>query len=91
MVMEIMLDMVIRVGLIVATAFLFSIIFLAYLRMKNRKMLLISLGFATFLVNALLHIPELISEDYGALFSENVFLFIHLVGLIFIAIGILKD
>jgi hypothetical protein len=91
MVMEIMLDMVIRVGLIVATAFLFSVIFLAYLRMKNRKMLLISLGFATFLVNALIHIPELISEDYSVMFSENVFLFIHLVGLLFIAIGILKD
>jgi hypothetical protein len=89
--MEIMLDMVIRVGLIVATAFLFSVIFLAYLRMKNRKMLLISLGFATFLVNALIHIPELISEDYSVMFSENVFLFIHLVGLLFIAIGILKD
>ena len=86
-----MIDMVIRVGLIVATAFLFGVVFLAYLRMKNRKMLLISVGFAAFLVNALLHIPELINEDYAGMFSENVFLLILLIGLLFIAIGILKD
>ena len=75
MVMDIMIDMVIRVGLIVATAFLFGVVFLAYLRMKNRKMLLISVGFGAFLVNALLHIPERINEDAG-IFSENIFLFI---------------
>jgi hypothetical protein len=91
MTMEIMIDMIIRIGLIVATAFLFSVVFLAYLRMKSRKMLFISLGFAAFLVNALIHIPELISEDYSVMFSENLFLFIHLVGLIFITVGILKD
>jgi hypothetical protein len=91
MVMDIMIDMVIRVGLIVATAFVFSVVFLAYLRMKNRKMLLISVGFGAFLVNALLHIPELINEDYAGMFSENVFLLILLIGLLFIAIGILKD
>lgn len=91
MVMDIMIDMVIRVGLIVATAFLFGVVFLAYLRMKNRKMLLISVGFGAFLVNALLHIPELINEDYAGMFSENVFLLILLIGLLFIAIGILKD
>lgn len=91
MVMEIMLDMIIRIGLIFATAFLFSVVFLAYLRMKNRKMLLISFGFAAFLFSALLHIPELINEDYGSIFPENLFLSIQLIGLLFIAIGILKD
>lgn len=91
MAMEIMIDMIIRAGLIVATAFLFGVVFLAYLRMKNRKMLFISLGFAAFLVNALLHVPELINEDYRVMLPENVFLFIELVGLILIVIGILKD
>ena len=88
MAMEIMIDMIIRAGLIVATAFLFGVV---YLRMKNRKMLFISLGFAAFLVNALLHVPELINEDYSVMLPENVFLFIELVGLILIVIGILKD
>jgi hypothetical protein len=91
MAMEIMIDMIIRAGLIVATAFLFGVVFLAYLRMKNRKMLFISLGFAAFLVNALLHIPELINENYTRMLPEKVFLFIDLVGLILIVIGILKD
>ena len=91
MAFEIMIDMLIRVGLVAATVFLFSVVFLAYLRMKNRKMLFISLGFGTFLVNALIHVPELISEDYSVMFSENVFLLIDLIGLLFIAIGLLKE
>ena len=91
MAFEIMIDMLIRVGLVAATVFLFSVVFLAYLRMKNRKMLFISLGFGTFLVNALIHVPELISKDYGVMFSENAFLLIDLIGLLFIAIGLLKE
>jgi hypothetical protein len=91
MAFEIMVDMLIRVGLIAATVFLFSVVFLAYLRMKNRKMLFISLGFGTFLVNALIHVPELVSEDFSVMFSENVFLLIDLIGLLFIAIGLLKE
>jgi len=91
MAFEIMIDMLIRVGLIAATAFLFSVVFLAYLRIKNRKMLFISLGFGTFLVNALIHIPELISKDFSVMFSENIFLLIEFIGLLFITIGLLKE
>ena len=91
MVMDIMLDMIIRVGLVVATAFLFGIVFLAYMRVRNNKMLFVALGFGTFLVNSLIHLPELVSESYSIMLSENVFLLIHLVGLLFIAVGILKD
>jgi hypothetical protein len=86
-----MIDAVIRVAIVVATAFLFSIVFLAYLRMRNRKMLLISIGFATFLVNALIHIPELINKDFSVMFSENVFLLVYLIGLLFITVGLLKE
>jgi hypothetical protein len=91
MVMEMMLDVIIRIGLVLATSFLFSIIFLAYLRLRNAKMLFISLGFGTFLVNALIHIPELFSKEYSIMFSENLFLLIYLIGMIFITIGLLKD
>ena len=91
MVMDIMLDVIIRVGLVVATAFLFGIVFLAYMRVRNNKMLFVALGFGTFLVNSLIHLPELVSESYSIMLSENVFLLIHLVGLLFIAVGILKD
>ncbi len=91
MVMDVMLDVIIRVGLVIATAFLFGIVFLAYMRVKNTKMLFVALGFGTFLVNSLIHLPELVSESYSIMLSENVFLLIHLVGLLFIAVGTLKD
>lgn len=91
MVADVMLDVIIRVGLVVATAFLFGIVFLAYLRVRNVKMLFVALGFGTFLVNSLIHLPELVSESYSIMLSENVFLLIHLIGLLFIAVGILKD
>jgi hypothetical protein len=85
------LDIIVRVGLSVATAFLFGIVFLAYLRLKNRKMLLISVGFGIFLAHALITLPELINETYHVILDENAHLLIHLVALIFILLGILKD
>lgn len=85
------LDIVVRVGIVLATGFLFGIIFMAYLRLRSRKMLLISIGFGIFFVHALLYIPELIIEEYHLIISENVHLLIHLVALIFIMLGIMKD
>lgn len=85
------LDIIVRVGLTLATAFLFGIVFLAYLRLKNRKMLLISVGFGIFMAHALITIPELIDEAYQVALDENVHLLIHLIALIFILLGILKD
>jgi hypothetical protein len=91
MVTDFMVEMVIGVGLIIATSFLFAIILLAYIRMRNIKLLLFSLGFGTFFVGAILHLPEIFIEEYGLILSENVMLLFQLVGLLFIAIGILKD
>jgi uncharacterized membrane protein YadS len=85
------LDVIIRVGIFVATSFLFGIVLMAYLRLKNRKMLLISVGFGIFFAHALVTLPELVSDAYQVVMSENVHLFIHMVALIFILIGILKD
>ena len=85
-----LLDIVIRVGLVIATAVLFSIIFAAYLRLRNRKLLLISVGFGVFFVHAIITLPELFF-GIGYMIDENTHLLIHLVGLFFILIGILKD
>ena len=85
------LDIIVRVGLTLATTFLFGIVFLAYLRLKNRKMLLISVGFGIFLAHALITLPEIINESYHIALDENVHLLIHLIALIFILVGILKD
>jgi len=85
------LDVVVRVGLVLATSFLFGIVFLSYLRLRSRKMLLISIGFGIFFVHALIYIPQLIAEEYRVMLTENEHLIIHLVALIFIALGIFKD
>lgn len=84
-------DVIIRVGLTLATTFLFAIVFLAYLRLRNRKLLLISAGFGIFWIHALITLPELVNEAYRIALDENMHLLIHSVALIFILIGTLKD
>jgi predicted transporter len=85
------LDIVLRVGFTLATSFLFGIMLLGYWRTRTRKMLLVTAGFAVFFVHALITIPELFSDAYYIAMSENVHLLIHLIALVLIAIGILKD
>ncbi len=85
------LDVVVRVVLVLATGFVFGIVFMAYLRLRSSKTLLISIGFGIFLVHALISIPELFVEEFRLVLTENVHLLIHLLALIFIALGILKD
>ena len=86
----VLLDIVVRVGLVIATTVLFSIIFAAYLRLRNRKLLLISIGFGVFFVHAIITIPELFFS-LGYMIDENTHLLFHSVGLFFILLGILKD
>ena len=76
-------------ALVFATTILFGIVFLAYLRSRTRKMLLLATGFGTFFVHALITLPELFSEAY--MLDENVHLLFHLIGLIFILLATLKD
>ena len=85
------LDVIVRVGLVLATTFLFGIVASAYFRLRNRKMLLIFVGFTVFFVHAVISLPELINETYHIALDENMHLLIHLIGLIFILLGILKD
>ena len=85
------LDIVVRIGLTLATSFLFAVVFIGYWRTRSFKMLLVTTGFAVFFVHALVTIPELFSDAYHIAMSENVHLLIHLIALIFIAAGILKD
>jgi hypothetical protein len=91
MALAIMVEMFISVGLIAATSFLFIIVLLAYIRMRNTKMLFFSLGFGTFFVGAILHLPEIFIEEYSLMLSENILLLFQLIGLVFITIGVLKD
>jgi len=82
------LDVIVRVGLVLATTFLFAIVFLTYLRVKNRKLLFLSAGFGVFFVHAVVTIPEMF---YNFVINENTHLLIHLLALSFILFGTLKD
>jgi hypothetical protein len=86
-----MFDVILRLGLVGATSFLFAVVFLTYWRLKSTKMLLISTGFGVFFVNSLIHLPELFIEWYDLMLTENIYLLIHLIGLILITLGLLKD
>jgi hypothetical protein len=83
-----LIDLVIRLLLVLATGFLFGVVFIAYLRVKSRKLLFISIGFLIFFVQYIATIPELY---YNFIVDENLHLALHLVALVFILIGILKD
>jgi uncharacterized membrane protein YhfC len=83
-----LIDAIIRVSLVIATSILFGIIFLSYQRVKNRKLLFISIGFGVFFIHALLTIPELFNVYT---IDENTHLLTHLIGLMFILFGTLKD
>ena len=85
------LDIVLRVGFTLATSLLFGIMVLGYWRTRTRRLLFVTAGFAVFFVHALITIPELFSDAYMIAMSENVHLLIHLIALVLIAIGILKD
>jgi hypothetical protein len=85
------LEIAVRIGLTMATSFLFGIVFLGYWRTRTSKMLLVSLGFAVFFVHALFTIPELFNDAYQIAMSENLHLLIHLIALVFILLGILKE
>jgi hypothetical protein len=83
-----LIDVVIRLLLVLATGFLFGIVFLSYLRVRSRKLLLISIGFLIFFIQYIATIPELY---LNFVIDENLHLLLHLVALVFILIGILKD
>ena len=83
-----LIDLVVRVGLVLATTFLFGIVFLTYLRVRNRKLLFLSAGFGVFFIHAVITIPELF---YNFVINENTHLIIHLVALTIILFGTLKD
>lgn len=82
-------DIALRVVLVIATGILFTLVFAAYLRLRNKKLLFLSIGFGIFFVHALVYIPELFGPTY--IISENTHLVIHLIALSFILISTLKD
>jgi uncharacterized membrane protein YadS len=84
-----LVDIVLRIALVIATGILFTVVFAAYLRLRNRKLLFLSTGFGIFFAHAIIYIPELFGPTY--IIDENTHLVIHLVALFFILLSTLKD
>ncbi len=78
------------VFIIVATT-IFIISLLAYLRLRNKKTLLLSVGFGLFVVHAILAITELFVSSFNANFTTGYHLLLDSVALSFILVGALRN
>ena len=89
--MALMLDAILRIALVAATAFLFGIILLAYNRIKSQKLLYISVGFAVFLLHSLLFMPKIMFQSITIELTDNLHIAFNLVALLLIAYGIISE
>jgi len=89
--MALMLDAALRIALVIATAFLFGIILLAYLRVKTTKLLFILAGFAVFLMHSLLFMPQIMFQSLTIQLTDNTHIAFNLIALVLITIGIISE
>ena len=89
--MALMLDAALRIALVIATAFLFGIILLAYLRVKTTKLLFISAGFAVFFLHSLLYMPQIMLQSITIQLTDNTHIAFNLIALVLITIGIISE
>ncbi len=83
------IDLVIRIILVTVAAILFGVIVLTYNRIRNRKLLFISIGFGILLIHSLITIPELLLNM--VVINVNLDITLDTITLVFVLIGILKD
>ena len=89
--MALMLDVALRIALVAATAFLFGIILIAYLRIKTTKLLYISAGFAVFLLHSLLFMPQIMFQSITIQITDNIHIAFNLIALVLITLGIIRE
>ncbi len=80
-----------RVVFLIVTTIIFVIALLAYLRLRNRKTLLLGVGFGLFFAHGLIGIAELLSSTFNYDFTEGWHLLLDAAALLVILIGTLKD
>jgi hypothetical protein len=86
-----MIDMLVRVGLLVASGLPFAFVLAAFLRMRSSKLGFITIGFGILFLDSVMVLPELMFPDFTVGFTENIHLTIRLIAMVFLAIGVLKD
>lgn len=80
-----------RIVFIIVATIIFIIALLAYLRLRNRKTLLLTVGFGLFFIHGVLSIIELLVFSFNIGFTEGYHLLMDAVALSCILIGALRN
>jgi|GEM_PF-1724776 hypothetical protein len=80
-----------RVIFVIVTTFVFAVSLLTYKRLRNKKTLLLTVGFGLFFVHGLISIPEIYNQAYNLGFTDSLHLLIDAVAILFILLGVLQD
>ena len=80
-----------RVIFVIITIVIFAISLLTFKRLRNKKTLLLTVGFGLFFVHGLISIPEIFNPTYDVAFTDSVHLLIDAVALLIILVGVLQD
>jgi hypothetical protein len=80
-----------RLIFIIVTTVVFAFSFSAFLRFRNKKTLLLTLGFGLFFVHGLISIPEILNHMYNLEFTDSIHLLIDAGALLLILLGVLQD
>ena len=80
-----------RLAFIVVATVIFAIALLTYIRFRNRKTLLQTVGFGLFFIHGLSTIPELFIASYDNVYTDSAHLLIDAVALLIILIAVLQD
>jgi hypothetical protein len=70
---------------------IFAIALIAYVRLRNRKTLLLTVGFGLFFTHGVLSVAELFIFSLNMDFTEGGHLLLDSAALLFILIGALRD
>lgn len=87
----ILLDIIAHIVFVVVTTVIFSMALLTYSRLRNKKTLLLTVGFGLFFVHGLISIPEIYNQAYNLGFTDSLHLLIDAVAILFILLGVLQD
>lgn len=80
-----------RIVFVTVTTVIFGVALITFSRFRNKKTLLLTIGFGLFFVHGLISIPELFNQAYNTGFTENIHLLIDAVAILFLLLGTLKD
>ena len=86
-----LLGIIARIVFVIVTTVIFGIALLTFSRLRNRKTLLLTVGFGLFFIHGLISIPEIFNNTYNVGFTDSLHLLIDAIALLFLIFGVLRD